>query len=120
MPRMPSGKYQNADLSEVPPHYIRWFLVSRLYPVSEPLLSAMLDRCGATLEEIWAERIGGVFDPEGGGGVPADTARTRLEEVVRGWYFDLARKWHPDHGGNAEAMKAVNDAHEKLRKVLGL
>jgi len=43
-------------------------------------------------------------------GLPART--TRKEVVER--YHQLAKRYHPDHGGNAEKMKEINEAYQLL------
>jgi hypothetical protein len=40
-------------------------------------------------------------------------------EVIRQWYHGLARDYHPDRGGSVEAMKAINEAHERLLNLVG-
>lgn len=37
---------------------------------------------------------------------------------VRQVFRNLAKKWHPDTGGTEEAMKALNEAQEKILEVL--
>jgi hypothetical protein len=39
-------------------------------------------------------------------------------EQLAAVFRDLARRHHPDAGGGEEAMKAINDAHEQLRRLL--
>lgn len=63
-----------------------------------------------------------------GGGVGALAGKTALKNVpswlhgakskthAKSIYRDLARKHHPDLGGNAEKMKAVNQQWEKFEK----
>lgn len=36
------------------------------------------------------------------------------EQTVRERYRDLARKHHPDRGGNADEMRRINDAYERV------
>jgi len=35
---------------------------------------------------------------------------------IRRVFRELALKWHPDHGGSDDAMKAINDFYQKLNK----
>lgn len=44
--------------------------------------------------------------------------RTKAQELVQCGYRSLAQRYHPDHGGNTEAMTAVNLAVEWLREVV--
>jgi hypothetical protein len=69
-----------------------------------------------TCDRLEASFSVGIFPPEAaGGGKGAQVAR-----VVEKWFRALVRDYHPDRGGSHEAMKAVNDANERLRKALGL
>jgi curved DNA-binding protein CbpA len=40
--------------------------------------------------------------------------------VVCRWYRDLALHFHPDRGGSNEAMQAINEANNRLRRMVGL
>ncbi len=33
-------------------------------------------------------------------------------------YFKLAKQWHPDHGGDTETMKQINNEYDYLKEVL--
>ncbi len=59
-----------------------------------------------TPQEKWAklERARKLF------GLPIKT--TRKEIIER--YHELAKKYHPDHGGDPEKMKELNSAYELL------
>jgi hypothetical protein len=37
---------------------------------------------------------------------------------LRDVYHDMARRYHPDHGGSDAAMIAVNDMYDRLDKIL--
>jgi curved DNA-binding protein CbpA len=41
-----------------------------------------------------------------------------LNDVIDRWYRGLVMDYHPDRGGSKEAMQAVNDAHDRLRKLV--
>lgn len=40
-------------------------------------------------------------------------------EIIDAAYKARAKKIHPDHGGSAEAMKALNDAYDRIKKERG-
>jgi hypothetical protein len=42
------------------------------------------------------------------------------EPIIQGWYRDLSKLYHPDRGGSVEQMQAVNEAHDRLRKLVGV
>jgi hypothetical protein len=42
-----------------------------------------------------------------------------LHELVKVWFAGLAFDFHPDrYGGDGREMKVLNEAHERLRKLL--
>jgi hypothetical protein len=41
-----------------------------------------------------------------------------MEEVERA-YRQKAKKHHPDHGGDDDTMRALNEAYQRIRKVRG-
>lgn len=103
MPFMPFGKHQGKPLSEVPSSYLRWLL--RECDL-EPWLRAAAQRRGPAARP-----------PE-----PADAEKrlpARLNDVLRQWRREMVRKYHPDRGGSVEAMAAINDAHDRLRELVG-
>jgi hypothetical protein len=42
-----------------------------------------------------------------------------LAEVLRTSYRQLVLDFHPDRGGSTEAMQAINEAYNRLRKIIG-
>lgn len=51
---------------------------------------------------------------------PGQFTRQGVEGDVKTWYRNLATKYHPDRGGTNEAMSALNDANDRLRRQLGI
>lgn len=49
-----------------------------------------------------------------GGKAGATLSKSTVSHVFR----RLAIKWHPDKGGSTEAMQALNEAHDELKKLL--
>jgi hypothetical protein len=43
-----------------------------------------------------------------------------LRAVLADWFRQMSRRWHPDTGGSDEAMMAVVDGHDRLRRLLNL
>jgi hypothetical protein len=96
---MPFGKYRGWELRDIPNSYLLWVLDT-------------CDNIGPTLREAIRERVG--LPPTRTGPDP------RWQEVVQKWYWQLALDFHPDRGGSVEGMKAINEANERLRRMLGL
>jgi hypothetical protein len=103
MTRMPFGKYKGRLLEDVPTSYLEWL-------ADLPDLSARLHYA---VEDELQDRRDGAGDER-----DQQTAVVAWEPLVKAWYGQLCRKWHPDRGGSIDGMKAVNDAHERLREML--
>jgi uncharacterized protein (DUF3820 family) len=100
--RMPFGKYQGQALEDVPTRYLLWCL--RAYRRLPPELWEALD------QELRRRGLAGELPPAS---PPPDWLR-----LIRRWYRQLSLRYHPDRGGSAEAMQAVNAAHELLQSLL--
>jgi hypothetical protein len=110
---MPFGRYRGWLLSELPEDYLAWL---RARPnLREPLRSC------CDLE--WERRMHAAGRPS-----PArdETGAVRVEpedfamfrELVQAGFRQMALRFHPDHGGRAEDMRALNLLMEKLREQL--
>jgi len=102
---MPFGKYQGKPIAEIPEGYLVWVLgnVECLSPMLRDAIERQLDIKPATRPT-----------PQ-----PRDH-RTELDVKLRGWHRELALRYHPDRKGSTEVMAAINDAYDRLRKVLSL
>jgi hypothetical protein len=47
-------------------------------------------------------------------------ARASVRTTVQRWFSEMSREFHPDRGGNHERMLALNAAHERLKRLLGV
>jgi hypothetical protein len=43
-----------------------------------------------------------------------------LPTIIRTWYRQLTLEHHPDRGGSKEAMQAINEAHDRLKRLVGV
>jgi hypothetical protein len=115
---MPFGKHRGKLLGDVPYSYLLWLL--RETDLDPPLRAAV--------EAELALREGPRGADPGGDGctcachaggnhrpAPADLVRP----VLRTWFAQLAMKYHRDRGGSDEQMRVVNDARDRLEKLLG-
>jgi hypothetical protein len=114
---MPFGKYRGKPLSAVPLDYLQWAdSECDLRPYVRTAIRAEILRRtdpGGTVDAYERGYRDGLEDarrqaPSGRG----------LEEVVKRWWRPLTLKYHPDRGGNHQAMVALNDAHERLLDLL--
>jgi hypothetical protein len=104
---MPFGKYKGRLLSELPDGYLLWLL-------DLPDLNPWLRRA---LESELARRDDAPRSP---GRQEGAIALADLRSVVKTWFGELSRRWHPDRGGTHESGQAINQAHDRLRELLGL
>jgi hypothetical protein len=104
--RIPRGKYKGWLPEQIPTEDLRFYVAlcqRRGWFRRWPLVLVNLE-----LELAHRE-----------GRVPVEGVFCRAEDVHR-WYRDLAREFHPDCGGSTEKMQALNEAWERLRRLLGL
>ena len=92
--RMLFGKYRGYEIEDIPIEYLEWLAANvelrgnLRIKVVEILLNRKLEEYPFNIE-------------------PSD---------LRAIYHRLAMKWHPDRGGSQEAMQAINEFYEQLRK----
>jgi|SRR6516162_9625581 hypothetical protein len=104
MAQMPWGKHKGRPLEEIPVDYLGWLLDEA---------ENMKPWLREAVRQEFERRLAG---PAGSGnGLPAN-----LPDIVRTWYRKLTLDYHPDRGGSNEAMKALNDAHDRLKKALDI
>ena len=121
-PVLPFGKHRGLRVSEVPTNYLAWML-------------GECDGLEAYLRIAAREELARRRSTRQGRAMPDDHEPHRatepgtgqqsrsvvdLRSVVQHWFRDLSMRWHPDRGGSVHGMAAVNDAHEKLCKLLGV
>jgi hypothetical protein len=96
---MPFGPYRGKELASLPNDYLAWALRAVR---EEGLRHALLAEYNARIRSASA---GNGHEPSGG----ASTAPGLSRELVERGRRELARKYHPDIGGNnGEPMKGVN------------
>ena len=119
---MPFGKHVGVEIADLPDGYLAW-----LYETAD--LHGALEVC---VEREYFDRFG---DPDPG---PSRGSRPELPstdtgvlskltpaqhsvaiKIIEAGYRDLAKKNHPDAGGDHRAMVAINITIEVLRKALG-
>jgi hypothetical protein len=101
---MPWGKHRGQPLSEVPAGYLAWCLEE-----CDGLKPSLRD---AIRDEL-ARRFALGYQPPLTR--PAPDFRPAIDELYRA----LVLAWHPDRGGSTEAMQAVNDFYDRLRRLVG-
>lgn len=101
-------------MTDVPSDYLRWMLDScDLWDATRQAIEEVLRR-------RYAEPEGDEWDEPPPRGSRADSAPARLAEGVRTWYRRMTLRYHPDRGGSTEAMQVIVDAHNELRRELGI
>jgi hypothetical protein len=109
--RMPWGKHEGKRLEDVPLSYLRWVL-RECDNIPLDLRRAIRD----VVEE--AEDSG--TDARGPWQAQSAGPPINWQGTIREWYRSLALDFHPDRGGSVEAMRAINEAHDRLRKLVGV
>lgn len=109
---MPFGKHRGERLSDIPFSYLAWVL-DNVESLNHYLRTA--------IENELASRTAKTAPPKppppprhDGSLVP----RSRVQEVLTSWWREVCLRWHPDRGGNLQAMQALTAAHDRLRQML--
>jgi hypothetical protein len=119
------GRFNGTEVSALPTWYIGWLIQQPwLKPPLRPAILAEHARRAAGRRDD-DDRHRGAGDGRGRGDVAGGPLRdTRVREaaqvIVRRGFASAAHATHPDHhGGDHEAMVALNRAHEALRALVG-
>jgi hypothetical protein len=105
--RFEFGKFRGHRISDVPSWYLSWcheHLQQLDWRMRDAIRLELQRRSYAAEEQ----------QPD------ATQLAPRVREIVRNWYRDLARQFHPDAGGSHEKMQALNIAHDELKERLQL
>jgi hypothetical protein len=106
---MPFGRHRGAELRDIPTSYLQWVL------------------CAAEAADhqlkwaVWAElsRRASAYPqppPHEHGLIDVEGLKARLAHWFRGEAF----RHHPDRGGGAKVMTALNNAYARLQQLLGV
>ena len=102
--RMPFGKHAGKELTDIPTSYLLWTIRAR-----------------RTLDPALRRAIRQVLGERGcAPGVEAQAATPDWSALIRQWYRGLVLDYHPDRGGSHLAMQAINEAHLRLSKLVGI
>jgi hypothetical protein len=105
---MPFGKHKGMLLTELPDQYVAWLLTPPV-ELREPLKQFVIE------EDVRRQRVREAHRARAS--VTEDVV-IAAHELIRQGQRALTRTRHPDAGGSAEAMAAVNNAAELLRALL--
>jgi hypothetical protein len=107
---MEFGKYKDRSLGDVPSDYLVW----------------LLRKSKTNVREIRNElKNRGVINDDDESPPPPNHGRTHIpgdlnsplfRDLLAAGFKSLAQKLHPDHGGDADQMKELNQLRERLKK----
>jgi hypothetical protein len=101
---MPFAKHAGKELTAIPTPYLLWTI-----------------RAPRTLDPALRRAICQVLGERGcPAGAETKAAPLDWSVLIRQWYRGLVLDFHPDRGGSHEAMQAINEAHDRLRKLAGM
>jgi uncharacterized protein (DUF3820 family) len=96
MPKLGFGKYGDLELCDVPEDYLIWLIESNA-------------RKNKLLQDELARRE-----------LAEEADMGWLEKIIKAGYRDLAKRHHPDNGGNTSEMQQLNSAYEALKRARGM
>ncbi len=99
---MPFGKYRGLPVEMLPDDYLRWLTTINLFEPLRTHVYSEVTRRGIP----WTPKI------EVG-------SATLVDEIIRTGYLTLAKKHHPDLGGDQAKMIDLNQSYDYLREILG-
>lgn len=115
--RMPFGKHRGMDLDDIEDSYLLWCLAN-IENMNPFLKEAIQERLGLNRSKPPPPPPPPRQPPPPPAGV---IAKDELDSKVKQWFRSVAMDYHPDRRrGNSEAMTALNDAHDRLRKTLAI
>ena len=102
---MTFGKYKGIHVELIPNGYLWWLYgIDSLKPQLAQVVRNEVIRRWPEKFQVPARQIFG-----------RGTVRAAVTSIFR----ELATVYHPDHGGNTEAMKALNEFRDRLLLVVG-
>lgn len=123
------GKHKGERVRDLSDGYISWFITAKRKEID--FWSGELVRREAERKEKERQRqeerkrqeedsrnwkqntySGSGFGNAGRGASPT------MEEIIQAGYREMAKKYHPDHGGDTKKMQDVNAAYENLKNVV--
>lgn len=113
MLRLHFGKYKGKRLPEIPSDYLCWVL-NNCTNLSSYIRQAI---------EEHLESLDDDDEPTFTAGAPPrqqQSGSVVTADLVRTWWRGLALDYHPDRGGDVRVMQALSDAHDRLRKMVGV
>lgn len=103
---MPWGKFKGEYIDELDDDYLWWVFGREL---KEPLSSAVRQEAFCR----WPEKFELVYNET----LPPPSS-SDFKSLIMQVYRHLARKWHPDKGGNLQAMQSINDFKQMIEDLL--
>ncbi len=102
---LPFGKYRGWQLRDLPEDYLCWLASIELRPVLRE--AVMMERARRAMSEV---SVSFCLSSE---------QRKVASEIVEAGRRALARKHHPDAGGNVVVMRDVNSLADRLLEQIG-
>ncbi len=94
---------------QIPSSSRKWDVVAKVWEVEESYLQEVVEMCSAYFDEVFTDLV----EPE----TPIDSIFVKVFEICPKdnrdkLYAALAFAFHPDRGGNNEAMTQINSAYK--------
>lgn len=100
------GKHKGKELSDVPEDYLIWILQNLTH--LNPSVRQAIERHLLNFKPK--------PDPEP---KPAPNLGEMFSSIAKDWYRQMAKRHHPDQGGDERSMIVVNDGYERISDMIG-
>jgi uncharacterized protein (DUF3820 family) len=125
--RMPFGKYKDKPINEIDPHYLEWVLANCQH-ISPDLKRAICTQLGLEFKDDPKDKEIAELQASNQD-LRHKMLVSRLEAYDQGYQdgknehiVNKVKEWHrslaEEYQGSTEALTAVNDAYDRLRKAL--
>lgn len=119
---MPFGKYRGREIKDIPDNYLIWVLQNvdlwdlDLKEEIESFVGEHEFRGSRTAssDRGWKKRASGATETP----PPTDGTKQRIRDAIDQWRGKLARRFHPDRGGDVQTMQVINQASDDLAQAI--
>ncbi len=108
------GKHRGTAVEDVPTQYLQWCL-RECECLDSWLREAIRQELRERVARVRERQQDCRQQPGPRSAPPADWSG-----LIQRWYRSLVMDYHPDRSGDTKVMQALNDAHDRLKRLVGV